>query len=42
MVIVNFLASHPSIESKHLNSMRTAMSGAAPISNSDVERFMQK
>lgn len=40
--IINFLGSHPAVESKHLASIRHAMSGASVLSAPDVLRFMDK
>lgn len=40
--LVNFLGSHPAVKSEHLASIRSVMSGAAPIGTSDAERFLQK
>lgn len=40
--IVNFLAGHPSVKAEHLQYVRSALCGAAPISESDVDRFMAK
>lgn len=40
--IINFLAGHPLVEAKHLSSIRSVMSGAAPIGASDVDRFLKK
>lgn len=40
--IINFLAAHPLVEAKHLTSIRSVMSGAAPIGSSDVDRFLKK
>lgn len=40
--IINFLTNHPSVKAEHLSMFRTAFSGAAPISQGEVERFMAK
>lgn len=40
--IINFMTNHPAVEVKHLSSIRSIMTGAAPIGASDVERFIKK
>lgn len=40
--IVIFLAAHPSVSPKHLDSIQSIVSGAAPLGASDVERFFHK
>lgn len=40
--IVIFLAAHPNVTPKHLESVLTLMSGAAPLGASDVERLFLK
>lgn len=37
-----YLAAHESITKKHLDSIISIMSGAAPLGASDVERLFQK
>lgn len=40
--IIIFLAAHPSVSSKDLESILSIISGAAPLGASDVERFFEK
>lgn len=40
--IIHFLSSKNTVKSEHLSFFRTALSGAAPISHSEVLRFMEK
>lgn len=40
--IINFMAAHPLVQTKHLTSVRSVMSGAAPIGASDIDRFLKK
>lgn len=40
--IINFLANHPTVTTEHLSYFRTSFSGAAPISQIEVQRFMDK
>ncbi|KAM3960255.1 uncharacterized protein ACR2FA_005733 [Aphomia sociella] len=39
---VLFLGSHPQVTSKHLESVRVLISGAAPLSQVDLDKFMGK
>lgn len=40
--MVNFLGGNPAVDAKHLRHIRSMISGAAPISSSDVERLIVK
>lgn len=40
--IVLFLANSDKATSRHLENVRTIMSGAAPLGASDIERFQKK
>lgn len=40
--IVLFMADHNMVQTSHLASVRSVLSGAAPIGGLDVERFMKK
>lgn len=40
--IILFLTNHPAVKKEYLDSVRSVMSGAAPIGSSDVERFLTK
>jgi acyl-CoA synthetase (AMP-forming)/AMP-acid ligase II len=40
--LVLFLASHPGVRPKHLQSLRYIEFGAAPMGRLDVERFLKR
>jgi acyl-CoA synthetase (AMP-forming)/AMP-acid ligase II len=40
--LVLFLASHPGVQPKYLQSLRHVMCGAAPLGGQDAERFLKK
>lgn len=36
------MAAHASVTSKHLSSVQSIISGAAPLGTTDMERFLEK
>lgn len=42
LIPVIYMAQHKGVEAKTLRSVRTVMSGAAPLGGTDVERFLNK